>query len=548
MKTVSNKKSTGSYYTPPILADFMVYHLFSKYEFSKDIRILEPSSGDGVFFHSIFKNEHFNKKFKLPKKITIDAVEMENEALDLSKKNTKQYISKENKINYFNQDYLEFHFKNKKKFDLVIGNPPYIKSNHLTKRQIKLCEAIHKDANLSQKSIKNIWTSFLVSGVQSLNGNGVLCLVLPAELLQVIYAKELREYLRDNFQKIEIFAFNKVIFPDIEQDVIILICAKKQTAGVSFYHVDNLDDLKEPTYVEENSNIHRQTLDKWTNYILQDSELKFLDSLKTRFSPIKNYCRAEVGIVTAANDYFIVDKETVKNYDLQKVAKPILQKASLMPATINFTKADQQNISKRDKPSFFLRFDDMHENSFSTRIKSYLKIGEDRKIHERYKCRLRDHWYFVPSVWTSEGVFTKRSNLFPRMAVNESNSYVTDAFYRIRMKDGNKINDLVFSFYNTLTLIFAELEGRYYGGGVLELTPNEYKNLSIPYCKKIKVSAFNKLDKMLRAKTDIKKVLNYTDHIILKDYYKMTDQEISQLKKIYSKLVIRRLKTRKLNF
>jgi adenine-specific DNA-methyltransferase len=134
------------------------------------------------------------------------------------------------------------------------------------------------------------------------------------------------------------------------------------------------------------------------------------------------------------------------------------------------------------------------------------------------------------------------------MAVNESNSYVTDAFYRIRMKDGNKINDLVFSFYNTLTLIFAELEGRYYGGGVLELTPNEYKNLSIPYCKKIKVSAFNKLDKMLKAKTDIKEVLNYTDHIILKDYYKMTDQEISQLKKIYSKLVTRRLKTRKLNF
>jgi adenine-specific DNA-methyltransferase len=545
---ISSKKNTGSYYTPPTLSDFMVYHLFSRYDFSKDIRVLEPSSGDGIFFHSIFKNEHFSKKFKLPQKITIDAVEMENEALALSKKNTKQYISKNSKVNYFNQDYLEFHFKNKKKFDLIIGNPPYIKSNHLTKRQIKLCETIHKDANLSPKSIKNIWTSFLVSGVQSLNDKGVLCLVLPAELLQVIYAKELREYLRDNFQKIEIFAFNKVIFPDIEQDVIILICAKKQTAGVSFYHVDKLEDLKEPTYVEENSNIHRQTLDKWTNYILLDSELKFLDSLKTRFSPIKDYCRAEVGIVTAANDYFIVDKEVVKNYDLQKVAKPILQKASLMPATINFTKADQQNISKKDKPSFFLRFDDMDKSSFSAKTKAYLKTGEDRKIHERYKCQLRDHWYFVPSVWASEGVFTKRSNLFPRMAVNEANSYVTDAFYRIRMKDGNKINDLVFSFYNTVTLIFAELEGRYYGGGVLELTPNEYKNLSIPFCIKIQMSQFKKLDKMLRTKTNIKDVLDYTDQIILKDYYNLSNKDISRLKEIHSKLVTRRLKSNKLNF
>lgn len=546
--TPNTKKTTGSYYTPPLLADFMVYHLFSEYKFSQNINILEPSSGDGIFFDALFKNEFFKNKFKLPEKIEIDAVEIEKEAMDFLQKKTKGYISKTNKIKYFHEDYLKYHVKNKKKFDLVLGNPPYIKSNHLNKAQIKLCEQIHKTAGLDNKKIKNIWTSFLIAGVDALNENGVLCFVLPAELLQVIYAKELRNYLRDNFPRIEIFAFNKLIFPDIEQDVVILICSKKQDAGVSFYHVDQLTDLKKPTYVKENSNIHRQTLDKWTNYILLDKELKFLDSLKTRFLPIKDYCRAEVGIVTAANDYFIVDQKVVDKYDLQGIAKPILQKGSLMPATINFTKIDQKGIAKKDKPSFFLRFEDVDKKELSKELREYLKIGEDRKLHERYKCKLRDNWYHIPSVWTSEGFFTKRSHLFPKMAVNEAKSYVTDAFYRIRMKDQNKIEDLVFSFYNTLTLIFAELEGRYYGGGVLELTPNEYKNLSIPFCKNIKDSSFAKLDKMLRTKTDIKEVLSYTDQIILKDYYKMTDQEISLLKKIYFKLVTRRLKNKKLNF
>ncbi|MFA7285399.1 MAG: N-6 DNA methylase [Candidatus Paceibacterota bacterium] len=544
---ISNKEN-GAYYTPSLLADFIVFHLFDKYDFSNSINVLEPSSGDGNFFDSMFSNTTFKGRFKLPKNITIDAIEKDKEEIEISKKKNKKRLLASQKINYFNEDYLEFNKKNKKKFDLVIGNPPYIKSNYLTKKQIESCEAIHKGANLSPKSIKNIWTSFLISGVQSLNENGVICFVLPAELLQVIYAKELRGYLRDNFQKIEIFAFNELIFPDIEQDVIILICAKKQTPGVSFYHVDKLEDLKEPTYVEENSNIHRQTLDKWTNYILLDKELKFLDTLKTRFLPIKNYCRAEVGIVTAANDYFIVDKEIVEKYKLQNIAKPILQKGSLMPSTNNFTKVDQKNISKRGKPAFFLRFEDVNQKSFSKEAKEYLKIGEDRLIDQRYKCKLRNNWYFVPSVWVSEGIFTKRSNLFPRMAMNEAKSYVTDAFYRIRMKDENKVSDLVFSFYNTLTLIFAELEGRYYGGGVLELTPNEYKNLSIPYCKKIKQSQLEKLDNMLRTKVGIKDVLRYTDEIILKDYYKMSNEEIAQLKTIHAKLVTRRLKNRKLGF
>ncbi len=526
----------------------MVFHLFSEYKFPKNINILEPSAGDGVFFDSLFNNQVFKNKFKLPKKIIIDAVEIEKVAMRHLEVKTRDYISKSSEINYTQEDYLKYQHKNKKKFDLVLGNPPYIKSSLLNKTQIEFCEQIHKTAGLDNKKIKNIWTSFLIAGVDSLNKDGVLCFVLPAELLQVIYAKELRNYLRDNFQRIEIFTFNELIFPDIDQDVIVLICAKKQNAGVSFYHVEKLDDLKKPTYVKENDNIHRQTLDKWTNYILLDNELKFLDSLKTRFSPIKDYCRAEVGIVTAANDYFIVNKETIEKYHLQNVAKPILQKSSLMPATINFTKLDQKSISKKNKPSYFLRFEDVNKKVFSKEIQEYLKIGEGRKINERYKCKLRSNWYHVPSVWISEGFFTKRSNLFPRMAVNDAKSYSTDAFYRIKMKEQNNVKDLVFSFYNTLTLIFAELEGRYYGGGVLELTPNEYKNLSIPYCKNIKDSTFAKLDKMLRSKTDIKEVLNYTDKIILKENYKMSDQEISRLSKIYSKLVTRRLKNRKLSF
>ncbi len=546
MKTITDKKSLGSYYTPRILSDFIIRHLFLNYKFREDINILEPSAGDGIFLESLFNNQTFSSSFKLPeniKKINISAVERDKAAINKCKINLKKYINSSRKIEYTLQDYLDFQKLNKKKYDLVIGNPPYIKYHYLSKRQIKLCELIHKESKLSPKKIKNIWTSFLVSGVHALNEDGVLCYVLPAELLQVIYAKELRNFLRDNFKRIEIFAFNDLIFPDIEQDVIILICAKKQTPGVSFFQVDTLDDLREPTYVTKNSNIHRETLDKWTNYVLLDDELKFLDSFKKRLLPINHYCRAEVGVVTAANEFFIVNKSIVKEFRLNKIALPILQKSSLMPSTAGFLKSDHDKIVEKEKPAFLLSFENKKSKGFSITLKKYLKKGKQLNLHKRYKCKLRENWYSVPSVWKSEGFFTKRADFFPKMVVNKADVIVTDAFYRIRMIEKNKIKDLVFSFYNSLSLIFAELEGRYYGGGVLELTPNEFKNLSVPYCRDISESDFIKLDTLLRKKSSIFDILNYTDELILKEKFKLSNEEILKLREIYLKLLKRRQKS-----
>ena len=67
---LTNQKETGSYYTPPLLADFMVYHIFDKRNFilPENVSILEPSAGDGIFFKSILRNETFSSRpeFTLP--------------------------------------------------------------------------------------------------------------------------------------------------------------------------------------------------------------------------------------------------------------------------------------------------------------------------------------------------------------------------------------------------------------------------------------------------------------------------------------------------
>ena len=534
------KKQNGSYFTPHSLSDFLIKHIFEHYELPKSMKVLEPSCGDGRFISSLLKNtnQSFFYDLTLVEKRETDLAE----CLSLINHDSDRF-----KVSSHLQDYLVYQKEDNESYSLILGNPPYINKKMLSKKQINLCQQIHETAGLAINLIKNIWPSFLLSAALKLEENGVMCLVLPAELLQVNYAKELRRFILENFDKIEIFTFNELIFEKIEQDVIVLIAAKKYPnefeKGISFYHVNKLDDLKVPHYAKKNSNVHRKTLDKWTNYILDDTELEFVDSMRKSLKTIEHYCdKSSAGIVTAANSYFIVSQDEICNNRLHKYSEAILSKSIDIKNTINFSTKHHVELQNQNKRVNFIMFPDIDLSDLNEDAQKYINYGSSLKIDKRYKCKLREHWYHVPNVWISEGFFTKRSHLFPRLILNSAQVRVTDSFYRICMKKGYSIKNLIFSYYNSLTFVLAELEGRYYGGGVLELTPNEFKRLAIPYCDFISDNEFNTLESMFNNNSSLSDILEYTDKILLEDRLNVSKSDILKLKNIRESLVSRRLK------
>ena len=86
----------------------------------------------------------------------------------------------------------------------------------------------------------------------------------------------------------------------------------------------------------------------------------------------------------------------------------------------------------------------------------------------------------------------------------------------------------------------AELYGRYYGGGVLELTPNEFKSLSIPYIS-ISDSDFEIYSKEFMNISSIDDICLKYDEIILRNSFpKITSEQIKKLQNIRKKLSLRR--------
>lgn len=531
---MTNKKDKGAFYTPIVVANFMAARIAEVMHGQNRITILEPSAGDGVFVHALLNEDSLKSRIHLIDVIERDKIEIKKIAS----------IKSKIPITCTSGDFLEHQRNIKKKYSLIIGNPPYIKKNLLFKKQIAICEEIHRASNLAGNTINNIWTSFLIRSIELLSPDGILAFVLPAELLQVKFASELRTLILSRFDRVEVFTFNELLFEDCKgQDTILLIAQKKaDEKGLFVSNVNKVSDLESKEHtVKESTKLGE---DKWSDFSLSSDEVELLQKIKSTLKTANHYCNSKAGIVTAANNFFIVDDDTVEQYSLHSYIKPIIQRGLFVNGSVVIGKKDFRELAESGKPTNLLCLNEDSVIKKNQKIHRYLDEGEDLELHLRFKMQQRENWYEVPNIGTPpQAFFFKRCDEYPKLIRNDAKVLATDSAYMISMNKGYNIESLIFSFYNSLTLSLAELDGRYYGGGVLELTPNEFKNLPVPYCQVSKTD-FKTYTKTFEAKESINDVCGKFDQQILRSVDSKIDMDtIQKLSIIRNKLHARRIKS-----
>ncbi len=235
---------------------------------------------------------------------------------------------------------------------------------------------------------------------------------------------------------------------------------------------------------------------KWTRALLTSAERSLLDSLAQhpqvhRFDDIAG---VDVGIVTGANKFFLVSEETVARFGLHKFVHPMFGRSEHCPGVIYDQKQHAEN-ARIGNPTNFVWIT-VPRSALPKRVLEYIELGEKEKLHTRYKCRIRKPWYTVPSVYATGVGMLKRASETPRLILNKLSAYTTDTAYRIDTK-GVAADKLVYCFLNALTALSVELEGRHYGGGVLELVPSEIEKLIIPLPNRLPPKV-EQLDRLVR--------------------------------------------------
>lgn len=534
-KDSSNQKLRGAYYTPLQLAKAMV-SLFAPQDMAS---VLEPSCGDGVFI------DGFDELGLLPNVETLKAIEIEP---DEAKKVRKRYVDKYN-VEIYEDDFFKYYNRvlGNETYDLIVGNPPYIRYQYLTESQRKMMSEILTSHGMKSNKLINAWVAFIVACVQLLSERGKIAFVIPAEILQVAYAEDLRLYLSNNLAKITLITFEKLVFPDIEQEVVVFIGEKGDVEkGIRIIEMNDLDDFERLNLEQNGFQKLQHVKEKWTKYFVTAKEMELIQQIRKdeRFAKFSEYGIINVGITTGNNSYFSITEETNDEYNLNNVTLPLIGRSSHAHG-IYFTAEDWERNKAEGKRARLISFPDIPFDEYDLSHKKYIALGEEKEEHKGYKCSIRDRWYIVPSIWIPDAFFLRRNNLYPKFVLNECDAVSTDTMHRMKFNENVEPENVLLAYYNSISFAFTEICGRSYGGGVLEILPGEMGNIILPKVNNIdpvlRTTLLQRIDSIVRNDENIEEALDLVDQELLINILGIEPEICTKCRIIWKKMQRRRL-------
>lgn len=491
----TKQKLRGGYYTPLDLATYIAQWATEK----RPRTVLEPSCGDGAFIDAV-------ANVGLKYEITFTGYELFEEEAAKARKRSSFLPQIASKVHC--DDFLDVAIKHllagRTDFDCVVGNPPFVRYQYLPEESQSKAEAIFEILRLPFTKHTNAWVPFVLASVAMLRPQGRLGMILPSEIIHVMHAQPLRTYLGEVCKRLLIIDPEEIWFDGTLQGAVILFAEKKKhtsehSDGVGIVKVAGRAFLSEDPacLFNDTACINGKTAEgKWTRALLTSGERDLLDALSEhhgvhRFTDI---AKVDVGIVTGANKFFLVPDDTVCQYNLSSFAHPMFGRSEHCPGVIYDRRRHAEN-AKVGNPTNFVWITD-RKSQLPKRVLEYIELGEKQKLHTRYKCRVREPWYAVPSVYATDVCMLKRAHDTPRLILNKMLAYTTDTAYRITTKEISP-EKLVYCFLNVLTALSVELEGRHYGGGVMELVPSEIEKLVVPVPNGLRPRV-SELDKLVR--------------------------------------------------
>lgn len=539
----SAQKLRGGYYTPKLVADFLARWALR----DANTTVLEPSCGDGNI--SVTAAERLLALGARPGEITerLTSIELDSDEAEKAIQRLRTLGVGITDAPVINADFFSYcrdMALSTARFDAVIGNPPFIRYHHFDERYRKPAFQIMRNVGLRPTNLTNIWVPFVVAATLLLRDTGRLAMVIPAELLQVGYTAELRRFLADNFAAITIVTFRKLLFDGAQQEVVLLL-ASRTTMGRSGINVVELED--DHQLASQDFLLHDQgdlksidhSTDKWTQYFLSEAEIQLLRRLSRDPSLIRfgDLASVDVGVVTGNNNFFVLTDAQADANRLGPFTVPLVGRTAQLPGIV-YSESDMAADRAANARCHLLLPPNDPKEVLPAAVADYLAQGEDRAVHEGYKCSIRKRWYIVPSVWTPDAFLFRQINRYPKLVLNETAATSTDTIHRVRFHDKTLVRPTVAAFHNSMTFAFTEVIGRSYGGGVLELEPNEADTLPLPPLQGTNIM-LETLDRLSRS-SQMTEMLDLADHVYLKNGMGLATADIEALRGIWEKMSLRR--------
>ena len=550
-KNHSADKLRGGYYTPTKIVDWLCKWAIR----STTDRVLEPSCGDGIFLSAVLDrfvalgarpSSRMLKNLLGIEIIPEEAERARQRLFDQFGSNAKNVVQTGDFFDMWQQSH-------KQTFDVVVGNPPFIRYQNFPEPYRSRAMDIMMELGLKPNRLTNIWVPFVVASIASLRPGGRLALVLPAELLQVSYATQLRSFLIDHFKRINIVACNELFFDNAEQEVVLLLAdgaisvpSNKTGCRVMVTEADTVNKIvrysPNTILAKTPSKIIRHDSEKWLKYFLTSEEISLMRKLREapEITNLSTHASVDVGVVTGRNSFFVLNGKDLAELGLLEYVVPLVSRSEQLRGA-RLSSEDWKSLAAQNKRVHLLHLSHFNGKPLKGSLKRYIRMGEEEDVHKGYKCSIRTPWYAVPSVWEPHAFLFRQIYDFPRAVLNDAGVTSTDTIHRLHCKSNPE--QVITNTYTYLTAASAEIEGRSYGGGVLELEPTEAERLLVPK-HLTSVPSIDECDSLIRSGC-LEDLLHENSRLILMDVLGLSKDDCVMLRNIWIKMRNRRTSRRR---
>ncbi len=588
------------------------------------VKVLDPSCGSGIFLaemgnllHSlILANPIYAKiskenEIKIIRRIfsNLYGYDIDSNSIELAKIIlTQQFLQitqikthSENELTNFINKQLQIH-KNDfisennfshQKFDLIIGNPPYIRHHGLNTTSLKESSSkekfVHRFRSVFPKILfkwdkkADLYVYFWVKAITQVFEKGVIAFVLSRAWLSSRYTTPLKQVFLSFFHLDLVIELPFEVWESAEVRTHIVVGHKdikntKQRSMGMIVWKNSIESLLEfekqkfitdlETSILENDNLQLEIKTKETDsyrftlisdltpllmnskkivpflrldYLAMSSFLvKLLIAKRNHFCLLKELGKLEMGSTTGANRFFYLKKDTIEKYRIPKENLFLMTKSP----------KEWQSIfaPTRSKLKFFLHIPNKLSEDSSRELCNYVSNIQNEILRRPYfKNKTADNWYQVPLIQPDiilPNMTFKRSFV----AYNRNKLHIDKQWIGFWVNNQRWLSCLLGFLNSTLGVLLREIQGtRTLGLGSLKLSLQECQNLLVLDPRKIPegfIARFNSLINALgelnidsvykeqNSHSGYSKIQELLDHLILIECLGMTPTDVTRIREI----------------
>lgn len=372
-------KTRGVVYTPPLIVQHIVDSLLVD-DLPQDVKLLDPACGDGRFLS--YAAEALSRKLGKP----ISQVVSENifgfDCDPIAIEKCRAQVGDANLFcgNSIDLDFVSSHFG---RYDIVVGNPPYVRGQNLlaTDRQ-------HLENWQFTKGNTDLYIAFMELAFRLIKPDGAVGYITPNSFLKNRSQKKFVDWLIQNHLIRSITDFKHYqVFPGVSTYCAILIGDKKPkqfllaswpTQDGQACDVKNYDGLSAD------------------NIAISNAQEKRIQHLKTRGPKLRELARVSVGLATLADHVFFLS-EYQEDGDYVVFEKHRIEKAVLKPCVKVGRLKSEQDLKERTRYIIYPYHPDgkpFTEGDLANHPGAYHYLRSQKSVLlHRDKGRLKYDWF-----------------------------------------------------------------------------------------------------------------------------------------------------------